>query len=160
MAGSLATLRCCLGRHLTYNGLSTWVSIWATGITHYLKSHPDHWQDVVVGSIVGTALAYFCYRQYYPSLASEASHFPYGPRIKEEEILPVHTESHAAPYEPHAEYTDDDGVASFPSHSFELSGTVPRPSLGPMEEMWKSDGSGEPAVPEHSHHVDQRVNTR
>ena len=119
---------------------------------HYLKSHPDHWQDVFVGSIVGTTLAYFCYRQYYPSLSSEVSHFPYGPRIKEEEILPIHTELHAAPYEPHAEYTDEGGVASVPSHSFELSGTVPRPNLGPMEEMWKSDGREEPAVPEHSHH--------
>lgn len=69
-------------------------------------------------------------------------------------MLPIHTELHTAPYEPHAEYTDEGGVASFPtpSHSFELSGTVPRPNLGPMEEMWKSDGREEPAVPEHSHH--------
>ncbi len=61
---------------------------------HYLKSPSDHWQDVLVGSVVGTTLAYFCYRQYYPSLASEVSHLPYGPRIKEEEnILPLHTVS-------------------------------------------------------------------
>jgi len=113
-----------------------------------------HWQDVIVGSVVGTTLAYFCYRQYYPSLASEVSHLPYGPRIKEEEdTLPMHAESHGPPFEPHTGYADDDSGAAFPSHSYELSGTVPRPDLGPMEEMWRFDGCGDPTVPEHSHHA-------
>ncbi|KAK2460589.1 hypothetical protein APHAL10511_007059 [Amanita phalloides] len=105
-----------------------------------------HWQDVGVGAIVGTVLAYFCYRQYYPSLASELSHCPYGPRIKEEEeILPTHVEPHALSYD------DDDGGAESSRHSYELPVTVPRPGLGPMEEMWKSDGSRKHAVPEQSH---------
>jgi diacylglycerol diphosphate phosphatase / phosphatidate phosphatase len=45
-----------------------------------------------VGSLLGITLAYFSYRQYYPSLASELSHKPYSPRIQREpeELLPVH----------------------------------------------------------------------
>lgn len=60
-----------------------------------------HWHDILVGSILGTVLAFFSYRQYYPSLSSELSHRPYSPRIKEEDtnetsngqgsnILPLH----------------------------------------------------------------------
>ncbi|KAF9466356.1 phosphatidic acid phosphatase type 2/haloperoxidase [Collybia nuda] len=50
-----------------------------------------HWQDVLIGGIVGTFVTYFTYRQYYPSLASELSHRPYSPRIKREEpALPMH----------------------------------------------------------------------
>jgi diacylglycerol diphosphate phosphatase/phosphatidate phosphatase len=43
-----------------------------------------HWHDILVGSLVGTVLAYFSYRQYYPSLASPHSHRPYSPRITSE----------------------------------------------------------------------------
>lgn len=49
----------------------------------------DHWHDIVVGSALGLVTAYFSYRQYYPSLASEFSHRPYGPRIKNEEDDPI-----------------------------------------------------------------------
>ncbi|KAG5646474.1 hypothetical protein DXG03_003524, partial [Asterophora parasitica] len=54
-----------------------------------------HWHDVLVGSLLGTVVSYFTYRQYYPSLASEHSHRPFSPRIKREEaaggdVLPVH----------------------------------------------------------------------
>ncbi|EIM82870.1 PAP2-domain-containing protein [Stereum hirsutum FP-91666 SS1] len=48
-----------------------------------------HWHDIVVGSALGLATAYFSYRQYYPSLASEFSHRPYGPRVKNEEDDPI-----------------------------------------------------------------------
>ena len=45
-----------------------------------------------MGSILGTVIAYFTYRQYYPSLASELSHRPYSPRIEHDEAdsLPLH----------------------------------------------------------------------
>jgi len=40
-----------------------------------------HWQDVVVGSILGALTAWFAYRFYYPSLWSSDCHRPYSPRI-------------------------------------------------------------------------------
>ncbi|KAF8626207.1 hypothetical protein AX15_004897 [Amanita polypyramis BW_CC] len=98
-----------------------------------------HWQDVLIGAIVGTVLAYFCYRQYYPSLASPAAHHPYGPRIKEERegILPTHVEPDARPYESETNYAGSDGGAgpSNAGHSYELSGTIPRPEFEPMGRM-------------------------
>ena len=42
----------------------------------------DHWQDVLTGSILGTVMTYFAYRQYYPPLNSDVSHIPYSPRHK------------------------------------------------------------------------------
>ncbi|CUA74169.1 putative diacylglycerol pyrophosphate phosphatase 1 [Rhizoctonia solani] len=44
-----------------------------------------HWQDVLVGSVVGLVFAYFAYRQYYPTLESPLSHKPYSPRIPRED---------------------------------------------------------------------------
>ena len=51
----------------------------------------DHWQDVTVGSLLGIFVAFFSYRQYYPSLAATESQKPYSPRIRAENaILPLH----------------------------------------------------------------------
>lgn len=36
-----------------------------------------HWQDVVIGSLIGLSLSYLCYRQYYPNLGLNVSHRPY-----------------------------------------------------------------------------------
>jgi diacylglycerol diphosphate phosphatase/phosphatidate phosphatase len=46
---------------------------------------PDHWHDVLAGSILGLVMANFAYRQYFRSLASEASHLPYDPRTQRPE---------------------------------------------------------------------------
>ncbi|CAO3627308.1 unnamed protein product [Mucor hiemalis] len=54
-----------------------------------LHDYRHHWQDVFIGGIIGTAFAYFSYRQYYPSLASVHSQKPYPPRIKRpQDIFP------------------------------------------------------------------------
>ncbi|KAJ4488041.1 PAP2-domain-containing protein [Lentinula aciculospora] len=55
-----------------------------------------HWQDVVVGSLLGTVMAYFSYRQYFPSLAADMCHQPHAPRIERESAhgLPVHFSRH------------------------------------------------------------------
>ncbi|XP_045782144.1 phospholipid phosphatase 5 isoform X1 [Maniola jurtina] len=36
-----------------------------------------HWQDVLVGSILGLSVSLFCYRQYYNALTSDLSGVPY-----------------------------------------------------------------------------------
>ncbi|CAH0402173.1 unnamed protein product [Chilo suppressalis] len=36
-----------------------------------------HWEDITVGSVLGFASSYFCYRQYYNSLDSVLSGYPY-----------------------------------------------------------------------------------
>ncbi|KAG6336917.1 hypothetical protein ID866_2155 [Astraeus odoratus] len=97
-----------------------------------------HWQDVVAGAILGTTVAYFAYRQYYPSLASEMSHRPYSPRVpRDEQILPtvrLH-EDHESTEGEHVELVD---------------GGVCKPDPGPLEEIWQQDDSrtGPSALPE------------
>lgn len=106
----------------------------------------DHWQDVLVGSILGTVISYFTYRQYYPSLASEFSHRPYSPRIKREsaEILPTHHDMNSADHNEMSNLSQPQG-ASGDGDGFELTGTIPRPDL-PLEEMWQ-DGANERLAP-------------
>ncbi|KJA27493.1 hypothetical protein HYPSUDRAFT_35407 [Hypholoma sublateritium FD-334 SS-4] len=117
-----------------------------------------HWQDVLVGSIVGTVFSYFGYRQYYPPLSSPLCHRPYSPRIPKEDAegtLPVHrpTLSHDYPFlannGSNVDIADRQG-------SYELSDNVPH--QGPeLEEVWKqgpdsaqenagSDAQGQPDV--------------
>ncbi|KAL5511158.1 hypothetical protein ACEPAH_4373 [Sanghuangporus vaninii] len=43
-----------------------------------------HWQDVLVGSLIGLVMSFFAYRQYYPPLSSPRSHRPFSPRIRRE----------------------------------------------------------------------------
>ncbi|GLB35424.1 putative acid phosphatase homologues [Lyophyllum shimeji] len=119
-----------------------------------------HWHDVLVGSILGTVISYFTYRQYYPSLASELSHRPYSPRIQREdaEVLPTHRPTNSAavaqqPFLQQVGYTDPytgNGTGAGPSYGhhsdeYELAGTVQRPNL-PLEEVWK-DGQNEISAP-------------
>ncbi|KAG9102657.1 hypothetical protein FRC06_001531 [Ceratobasidium sp. 370] len=94
-----------------------------------------HWQDVLVGSLVGLALSYFSYRQYYPSLASPFSHRPYSPRI------PLYQQDQAGIPSPD-DKTAQDGPAPSPTpqggESIELSGTVKRGGED-LTDMWRRD---------------------
>jgi len=110
----------------------------------------DHWQDVLVGSVIGTVFAFFSYRQYYPSLGSEYSHRPYSPRIQieDEERLETHDDpfeggggGHTAEdhhhHHHHHDVVDDE--------EYELEGTVLRPHPPEsLEEMWKDDEHAPP----------------
>jgi diacylglycerol diphosphate phosphatase / phosphatidate phosphatase len=104
-----------------------------------------------VGSILGTVIAYFTYRQFYPSLASEQSHRPYSPRIAREEAdtLPLHhhqppSPGHDDPLHPQTEgYRDPftasrpmsselhpDGHEGYMEHGYELESNVRQPTPG------------------------------
>jgi diacylglycerol diphosphate phosphatase/phosphatidate phosphatase len=54
---------------------------------------PDHWQDVLAGSLLGVVTALFAYRQYFRALTSRVSHLPYLPRTQR----PEGTHDHPAP---------------------------------------------------------------
>ncbi|KAF8844527.1 PAP2-domain-containing protein [Paxillus ammoniavirescens] len=86
-----------------------------------------HWQDVIAGAILGFAIAYFAYRQYFPSLASPMSHRPYSPRVpRDEPVLPTTVQDR---------------------HSVEgeqvdlIDGGVPRPDPSPLEDIWREGES-------------------
>lgn len=94
-----------------------------------------HWHDILVGSIVGLVLAYFSYRQYFPSLASPLSHRPYAPRIESEEDsgpgLPMHSD-------PQSEHPSDHTVSD--NGDVELiDGTVKRSHH--LSDGWRAGGS-------------------
>ncbi|KAG6896128.1 hypothetical protein C0992_010169 [Termitomyces sp. T32_za158] len=105
-----------------------------------------HWQDVLVGAILGSVISYFSYRQYYPSLASELSHRPYSPRIKREssEILPTHHNTGSGDHNEMYNLNQSQG-ASGDANRLDLEGTVQRPDL-PLEEIWQ-DGANQVSAP-------------
>jgi len=99
-----------------------------------------HATDVIAGAFLGITVAYFSYRQYYPSLASVDAHKPYSPRIKREDILPTHTRNPSGASNPLAgqgPYTDGDALGEqFPDLATQ---TVPRDENGLAIELTKSD---------------------
>lgn len=101
----------------------------------------DHWHDILVGCIVGYVLAYFSYRQYYPSLASPFSHRPYSPRIareddEEAEGLPTHRR-------PGGDQSHRPSQDEIINDDVELAdGTVQRPGPSHLSDAWREDGTG------------------
>ncbi|KAJ7219142.1 acid phosphatase/Vanadium-dependent haloperoxidase, partial [Mycena pura] len=96
-----------------------------------------HWQDVLAGSALGTAVSYFSYRQYYPSLASEVCHRPYAPRITKSDLPSHHRQSSSLQYRDDNQPTHEDVFGSGP-----LEGTVLREGPGSLREAW-NDGHHE-----------------
>ncbi|KAF7968275.1 hypothetical protein HWV62_31069 [Athelia sp. TMB] len=80
----------------------TWICLTplaAASLVAYSRSmdYRHHWSDILVGSIVGLTFSYFSYHQYYPHLASPASHRPFSPRILRDDginVGRVHREEH------------------------------------------------------------------
>ncbi|CCM02407.1 uncharacterized protein FIBRA_04505 [Fibroporia radiculosa] len=93
-----------------------------------------HATDVIAGALLGIAGAYFAYRQYYPSLASELSHRPYSPRVKREVLLPLHQRG------------ESQSTSLSDSELRELANeTAPRDEQG--HELWKDDEVAESVQP-------------
>ena len=91
----------------------------------------DNWQDVVAGSILGFVIAYFAYRQYFPSLASPMSHRPYSPRVPRDEPVLPKTAQDAQRFR-----DSDDG------EQMELiDGGVHKPDPGSLEDVWREGES-------------------
>ena len=116
---------------------------------------------MLVGSILGTVLAFFAYRQYYPSLTSPLAHRPYSPRVRRDddsgELLPSHglhgsPDAHAKPYSPYEPPTGAlahqqayAGPANGGSGRAAPEGTVPRGGPQSMGTMWRQGADDERA---------------
>jgi len=90
-----------------------------------------HWQDVIVGAILGAVLAYFSYRQFYPSLASKKCQHPYVSRIQLEDtvILPTHN------LHTFRESLDDGDHVTYSDRNDGLVEILPRSETGRVERI-------------------------
>ncbi|BEJ16429.1 hypothetical protein CspHIS471_0510340 [Cutaneotrichosporon sp. HIS471] len=57
------------------------------------QDNRHHWQDVLVGSILGMCIATIAYRTYYPHLAHSSCHLPMLPRVSDMEEEDVDLET-------------------------------------------------------------------
>jgi diacylglycerol diphosphate phosphatase / phosphatidate phosphatase len=110
----------------------------------YISLSPDHWQDVLAGSILGLVMANFAYRQYFRSLASKVSHVPYDPRTQRPESPHDHPASGLPRYQTLQRPTDgevDDGEVEL------INGTVRRGEPERLEQGWERGPSLEGGFP-------------
>ena len=105
---------------------------------------PDHWQDVLAGSIIGLVMANFAYRQYFRSLPSKTSHLPYDPRTQRTEGAHDHPALGVPRYQTLQRPTGrevDDGEVEL------LDGTVRRGVPEQLEQGWERGPSLEGGFP-------------
>ncbi|CAH7668215.1 phosphatidic acid phosphatase type 2/haloperoxidase [Phakopsora pachyrhizi] len=68
-----------------YSTIKLWVSIapiFAATLIAISRTmdYRHHWEDVLIGSLIGLGFSYLSYRNYYYPLSSKQSHRPYSPR--------------------------------------------------------------------------------
>jgi len=103
-----------------------------------------HWQDVLVGGLLGLVMAWFSYRQYYPPLADPLSHRPYSPRIPRRIAMPHlqqnegHQETDSRRLSGDQHYDDD---LELRGGSFRESSAAPK-----LTDVWR-EGRGEEILP-------------
>jgi diacylglycerol diphosphate phosphatase/phosphatidate phosphatase len=106
--------------------LTPFIGATLVGISRSMD-YRHHWQDILVGSLLGTIMAYFSYRLYYPPLSSEHSHQPYAPRGSVG--LEPSTDDEAEELLPHRHEDGWDESAVVP-------GTVKRGAPAHLEDVW------------------------
>ncbi|KAI9009943.1 phosphatidic acid phosphatase type 2/haloperoxidase [Phycomyces nitens] len=100
------------------------------------RDYKHHWTDVFVGGILGGALSYFAYRQYFPSLTHPCCDKPYGARIRSNEFRNAFPEADEA-CRPIDFDSDPDTVSRYasttrrPDRPRPLSSPVPPPAIFP-----------------------------
>ena len=111
----------------------------------YVSLSPDHWQDVLAGSILGLITANFAYRQYFHSLSSNVSHLPYAPRTQR----PEDTDAHPAPGLPRYRTLNRPGDDGDDGEIELIDGAVKRgePASEQLEQGWKRGPSLEGGFP-------------
>jgi len=110
----------------------------------HIPLSPDHWQDVLAGSILGLIMAYFAYRQYFRSLSSKVSHLCYDPRTQRHEGAHDHPAPGLPRYRTLQRPTDggtDDGEVEL------IDGTVRRGGPVQQEQGWERGPSLEGGFP-------------